>query len=175
LGPLMLAGPGAVEPKPDGTFSITTPFAGEFRVFATGFAPDMFLKDIRYRGASVLNRLISVETTTADFLEIELGARGGQLRGILLDDRRRPLVNVQAVLVPKGINPHPDLYKVAYSDASGRYIMRGIAPGDYTFLAWERPETSYFNAEYVRRFEGRGKAIHVSEGSTDVLDFQVIP
>jgi hypothetical protein len=172
---LALIGPAPVHPASDGTFSIPRLHPGEFRVFAMHLPADMYLKDVPFRGRTGIHQVISLSGSSPNILEIELGTRGGQIRGLLLDEQGRPMPNIQAVLIPRGENPHPDHFKTNYSDASGRYVIRGIAPGNYTLLAWDEPETSYFNSEYVSRFSSKGRDVRVTEGSTEVLNLPVIP
>jgi hypothetical protein len=175
LAVFVFAASRSAKPEGDGTFSIRGLFPAEFRAFATDLPPDMYLKNIRFSGAEALHRPIALTGPNPDSLEIEIGAHGGQLLGVLLDDKGKPVSNAQAVLIPSGENPHPDLYRTAYSDASGRYWLRGIAPGDYTLLAWQRAESSYFDPQYIRNFIGRGKGIRVVEDSRQTVDVQVFP
>jgi 5-hydroxyisourate hydrolase-like protein (transthyretin family) len=164
----------SAEVKADGTFSIAGLFPGEFRAFAADLPPDMYVKDIRFRGADALNGLVGLTGPTTDALDVLIGTKGGQLRGKLLDEQGNPASEVEAVLIPQGDDPRPDYIKTAYSDASGRFTLRGIAPGDYTLLAWQKPEGSYFNPDFVRRFAGVGRVIRISEGSEQTIDVPVI-
>ena len=51
--------------------------------------------------------------------------------------------------------------------------MTGIAPGDYKIFAWENlPNGAEENAEFLERYETRGKVVTVSAGAT-ITDFQV--
>jgi hypothetical protein len=67
------------------------------------------------------------------------------------------------------------LYKTATTDQSGRFSMRGIAPGDYKLFAWEALENfGYFDPDVLRRSEALGKAVQLSEGSKLVAETRVI-
>jgi hypothetical protein len=175
LAYLIVASSHSAKLEDDGGFSIPRLFAGDFRAFATDLPPDMYLKNIRFGGADVLNRPVALTGPTSDSLEIEIGTRGGQLQGVMLDDQGKPVSDAQAVLIPSGEDPHPDLYRAAYSDAAGRYWIRGIAPGDYTLLASQREGEFYFDAQYVRNFIGQGKRIKVVEDSRQTVAIQIIP
>ena len=159
----------------DGTFSINGLFPGEFRPFTMSLPPDMYVKGIRFGGADGLSHVVGLSGPTSDLLQIDLGSRGGRLSGTLVDEKGKPLSDFQAVLIPRSDNDRADLFKTAYSDAAGRYVIRGIAPGDYTILAWKNPQASYFDSNYVRGFTGEGKAVHISEGSIETVNVQVIP
>src|SRR5687768_7975546 len=51
---------------------------------------------------------------------------GGALRGLVLDDRQQPIAGAAVVVAERTGRPH-----VAYTDASGRYRIDGIPPGQY--------------------------------------------
>jgi hypothetical protein len=51
-----------------------------------------------------------------------------------------------------------------------------LPPGEYTLFAWESIEDeAYLNSEFIRNYEGQGKALHVSEGEHLSLQVKVIP
>jgi hypothetical protein len=158
----------------DGLFSIGGIFPGKFRPFAMNLPPDMYVKRMRFGGVDVLDRLISFERPTQDLLEVDIGRRGGKIRGTVLDAEGKPTADVPVVLVPRSVETGLDFMKTTYSDAVGHYALRGIAPGDYTLLAWQKTEGSYYNRDYVLRFEPEGKLVHIAEGSSQAADVQVI-
>jgi hypothetical protein len=64
------------------------------------------------------------------------------------------------------------------ADATGKFNMDGIAPGDYKLFAWEAvPNGAWMNAEFLARYEGRGVAVSVTPtGSTPAKpELKVIP
>ena len=57
-------------------------------------------------------------------------------------------------------------YKTATSDPMGRFSLRGIAPGEYRVYAWAvSPGTAYRNADFMKKYEGRGVAVNVVVGA----------
>jgi hypothetical protein len=135
---------------------------GEYSIEVTALPPS--LRD-RYLKSPSTIRIAGQPVT--DF-EIVLGARGGQLEGAALS-------NAAVVLVPEQRN-RTDLYKSVTSDASGRFRFEGITPGKYLLFAWEDVESDiWYNPEFIRAIEDRGKAIAIVEGSRETLDATVIP
>jgi hypothetical protein len=64
------------------------------------------------------------------------------------------------------------------ADATSKFNMDGIAPGDYKLFAWEAvPNGAWMNAEFLARYEGRGVAVSVTPtGSTPAKpELKVIP
>jgi len=59
------------------------------------------------------------------------------------------------------------LFASATSDSSGRFVFRGVAPGDYRLFAWaSTPPNAYQNAGFVGKFEARAHAVHVVQSGT---------
>ena len=53
--------------------------------------------------------------------------------------------------------------------------MRGLAPGDYTFYAWDDVERGAWESpEFMRAFEGRGRFVRLREGPNDAIELSVV-
>ena len=60
--------------------------------------------------------------------------------------------------------------------AAGRFEIRGLAPGDYEFLAFEQLEQgAWQSAEAMRAEDGRGRRVRIAEGATMTGDLRLIP
>ena len=58
----------------------------------------------------------------------------------------------------------------------GRFTLRSIVPGDYKVFAWDGAENfAYFDPDFLRRYEGGGKTMHIDESARINLDLKVIP
>jgi hypothetical protein len=81
------------------------------------------------------------------------------------------------VLVPEARRrSNSALYVVGTSDASGRFTLRGIAPGDYKVFAWESiPAFAYQNAAFIAKHEDRGKIVRVGQSGTATAELTIIP
>ncbi|HZI50436.1 MAG TPA: carboxypeptidase-like regulatory domain-containing protein, partial [Terriglobia bacterium] len=67
------------------------------------------------------------------------------------------------------------LYVSAISDASGRFTLRGVAPGDYKVFAWESiPAFAHVNAAFLAKHEDRGKLVRVGQQGTVSAELTVI-
>src|SRR5262249_49402243 len=110
-------------------------------------------------------------------LEIVIGTNASRVNGIVVDSRQQPLSNRTVVLVPDVRHRHrADLYKVASTDSSGRFQMRGITPGNYQLFAWENVETgAWQDSDFIRAYEDRGKLMQLNEGRDESVQLTVIP
>jgi hypothetical protein len=91
------------------------------------------------------------------------------------DASGKPLRSASVALVPaEGRRQNRSLYRSVGSDATGRFTMTGVAPGEYTLFAWPPgvPGGSFYNATFLKRYEDRGKAVTVGPSAT--LDVEPI-
>jgi len=162
--------------QPDGTFVMANVNPGDYELVFTGLPPDVYVKEARYGGVDALTQKISINGASSGRLEVGLSTKSGRLTGAVADRDRRPAPDVEAVLIPEGDFRRPDRYKIARTDANGRFLIRGIAPGNYRIYAWESIDRfRYFDSEFVRQFEGSGKIVRIEEGTRGTVDLDLIP
>jgi hypothetical protein len=160
----------------DGTFAMANVNPGDYELVFNGLPPDAYVKEARYGGADALTQKILISGESSSALEIGVSTKSGQLSGIVSARDRRPAPEVEAVLIPEGEFRRSDRYKIARTDANGRFLIRGIAPGNYRIYAWESIDRfRYFDREFVRQFEGSGKIVRIEEGARGTIDLDMIP
>jgi hypothetical protein len=163
----------------DNTFRIPSIFPGDFQVTVSPFMspfswtpatlPDplgnIYVKSIRYGNVDVLREGLRLESHNPDQrLQIVL-ANGGKLEGVVINERNEAMPNVKVALVPDFSNrSRDDLYRVAITDASGKFKMQGIPAGDYRAFAWEEIiDGAWEDADVMRDVEARGKMVRITE------------
>jgi hypothetical protein len=154
--------------RPEGGFTILDAPPGQYEVSApvpSGF----YIKSMRYSGRDVLASGLTIRSIdkSPGVLDIVLGP-GAALDGQILQGGE-PVPGVQIVLVPdpRWDTPRsPDRFKIAATDTTGAFYIRGVAPGRYLAFAFEELEARfYFDPEFLTRFGGRGVPIQVEENS----------
>jgi hypothetical protein len=139
---------------------------------------DVYIKSIRLGTQDVLNGGFRIEDPgIIPPLEIVLGLRSGLLTGSVVSEKQKPLANATVVLIPDSERRRwPDSFVTARTELSGRFTMGRIPPGDYIAFSWEEVEDgAWSDPEFVKRYEERGKKVHVNEGQNSGINITAIP
>jgi hypothetical protein len=168
----------AVTVSADGAFSLAAVPEGRFRVSGVaGLPQDMYVADVRQAAQSVFDSGFDVNARNTNPVEIVLGTGAGTVNGIVLDGPMKVVPGATVVLVPETRRrSNRALYLTTASDASGRFTLRGVAPGDYKLFAWESiPPFAHVNAAFMAKHEDRGKTVHVGQSGTVTAELTIIP
>jgi hypothetical protein len=138
---------------------------------------NIYIESIRMGTHDVLREGLQFNGEENAKIEIVIGTRAGGITGAVLENDQTPSINTTVVLIPdvsrRGI---VEAYKTAITDTAGRFQIEAIPPGDYQAFAWDEVDDGeWLNAEFLRRFEGRGAAIHINEGEKTSISLRVIP
>jgi hypothetical protein len=145
-------------------------------VTVRGLPPDYYVKELRAGQADALERPLLVSGPNASPLRVILSPRGGQMDGVVINDRREPVAGIEAVLVPARGAARIDLYKTAVTDTSGAFAFRGVPPGEYKVFAWEAIESfGYFDEALLRQSDLQGASVHIEESARERVEVRIIP
>jgi hypothetical protein len=133
-----------------------------------------YIKSARYGAADALNPPFHIDT--AGQLDILVSMNAGSLDGIVLDNTQKPFQDATVVLVPDAPRRQRfDLYHAVGSDASGRFRLNGLAPGNYRIFAWDDvPADAWQDPDFLRTYEDRGRPVAITEGSNQNLELRLI-
>jgi hypothetical protein len=162
----------------EGTFSVPAVPEGRFRVSGVaGLGTDLYLADVRQGSMSVFDSGFDVSTRSNDPLQVVIGSGAGTVEGVVRESPSNGFAGATVALVPETARRNNlALYFAAASDASGRFAIRGVPPGDYKLFAWESiPAFAYQNPAFLARHEERGRIVHVVQGGTVNAELNVIP
>ena len=135
-----------------------------------------YVDDVRENGASVYDNGLYVGAQAPGPVEISLKTNGGAIEGVAVDSKQEPKAGAIVSLVPpEGRRQNPALYKIATSDAMGRFVIRGIPPGLYKLFAWDNVQSdAYQNAAFLSKYEEHGRAVSVMSATTTNTQVPVI-
>jgi hypothetical protein len=134
------------------------------------------VKSVRLGDSDALANGLHLYGQAEQSLEIVIGLNGAEVEGVAFENGRDPAANITVVAVPDGSNRgRADLYKRASTDRHGHFAMVGLAPGDYTFYAWDDVERGAWESpEFMRAFEGRGRFVRLREGKNEPVELSMI-
>jgi 5-hydroxyisourate hydrolase-like protein (transthyretin family) len=164
----------------DGSFTLNNVPKGDLRVVVIEDTVPLrtsYIKSIRLGGADILAGGLRIDRQPESQLEITIGTDVGFVDGRVVDARLQPLADVRVALLPEPASrSRTDLYKIATTDASGRFRIEGIAPDNYKLFAWEEVEDgAWLDPRAMRFYEDRGMSIRIAAGSKQTVALPVIP
>lgn len=153
---------------PPGTYSV--------EISDVSAMPDWFLKSAASDGHDATDSGFSVGAGGIT-LDLMASANGGTIDGVVGNQDDEPVADAVVVAAPEvRFRNRPDRYRKAVADQSGHFSLRGLPPGDYTLFAWESVDgEAYYNAEFLRSYEDRGKVMRVREGNRMSVQLRAIP
>jgi protocatechuate 3,4-dioxygenase beta subunit len=168
-----------VTPDADtGEFVISAMAPGIYKITPTPQSlPDAYVEDVRQGVKSVYQDGFTVSDQSTQPIDVHLAGPGGKIEGIVRTGNQEPAVRAMVVLVPEAAK-RQDLarFKTAQADKDGKFILRAIVPGNYTVLAWESvPQSAWFNAEFMKKFESRGQPITIERGASTGMQLTALP
>ena len=167
----------AVIPKADdGTFTIANIPNSRYRVeMGAGLPPDLYLSDVRLGGLNVFDTGFEVGREQIGPLQVSLRSGAATVEGIVRNGDKLVANATVVVIPPDARRENRALYKTAKSDASGKFTIRGVAPGNYKLFAFENAAGGeFYNARFMSKVEFRGKAITIGQGSVSTETLTLI-
>jgi hypothetical protein len=179
-------------PAADGSFTLRNVPPGDYRVFVSPIlVPQLmtsptvppslqntYVKAMRIGDIDLLNGRLRLDRPPESSIEITTATNPGSLGGRVLDSLQRPSTGAIVVLMPEvdRRSQRADLYKTTSTDEAGRFLMEGIAPGDYRVFSWETvAELAWRDPAFMREYEERGRAVSITEGTRQTVDLTSIP
>ena len=167
-------GGGGTEVDAQSNFAISNVVGGEYTL-SVSRPQDAYIKSERMGDRDVLTQGLTVQGPTAP-IEIVISANGARIDGTVVDDHNQPFSGARIILVPEvSKQSRMDLYRTANSDQSGRFSLRGIAPGNYSLFAFERvDEGSWYDPDFLSIYSDYAQSVRVDESSQVTQQLKVI-
>ena len=175
---LATAATGSVDSR-TGEFVLSTLEKGvKFTVALAGFPPDSYIADLRQGGRSLNSDGIAIFDPGEGNVEVTVDPQGGTIEGTVLKPTGEPQERAVVALVPApSLRGNIMRYGRALGDPSGKFTVRGLAPGEYKIFAWNGiPGTvAPQNAEFLAPLESKGIAVTIRAGSSQSVQLTAMP
>jgi hypothetical protein len=164
--------------KADGSFEWKDVPAGHYYIQFSGdesVSSDWFLKSVVVAGRDVTDSGFSVNGGSS-VLDLVASSDGAVVDGLVANTKSEPVANAVVVAVPEPrLRSRTDRYYKTVTDQSGRFTLHGVTPGAYTLIAWESVDgEAYYNPEFLNKYAGQGKALHLTEGERTSVQLQAV-
>src|SRR5439155_929414 len=141
-GIIGLAAIGRAMPSPINDAPGATVFSnvpdGKFAVQVTGLPTGAYITDIRENGVSIFDSGFKADSTVPGEIQVMVNLSDVVVQGEVFDAGQKPVGIAKVVLVPEqSRRMNATLYKTAFTNAAGHFVLHGVAPGMYKVFAWE--------------------------------------
>jgi hypothetical protein len=156
----------------DGKFTLKNLAPG--RYIAHVQMPDtLYVRSVRYRGLDVTENGFEFGGGVPALLLISLSSSGAVVEGRVRGADGIPVPGAVVALTPS--LPRYSRYRETTTDQNGAFTIPGVAPGEYKIYSWDQIETgAYQNAEWLRQYEPRGRAIVAKQDGHEVMSLKAI-
>lgn len=163
----------------DGSFLLRAVQPGVYALSVTDLPEDLYLKAAVQAGENVLDKLLPIGWGKENFrgpVDVQIGADGGRITGVVFDQANNPSSGAQITLVPDGdARLRTDLYRTAITGTDGSFTIRGIMPGDYLLFGWDNLEPyAYLNPEFIRSYQELGTPVRIQPNARASLSPRLV-
>jgi protocatechuate 3,4-dioxygenase beta subunit len=159
----------------DGTFTIIAAVPEASQVQLLGLPQGKYIKSIRFGDREIKNGEMDLSSGVSAPLRIVLGEDGGEVEGNVQKSGAQA-AETEVTLVPGDeYEGRTDLFKRTFTDASGNFQIKDVAPGQYKVFAWEDdPGGSVQSAEFRKAFESRAVSVTVGPSGKASVQLELI-
>jgi hypothetical protein len=172
----MLPFPQPARVEEDGSFHFDNL---NFDVYTVNINPPqgLYVKTIRSGNKDVMIAGLDL-SNGASPLDILIGSNPPQVGGQVVNaETGQPAIAVTVVLVPQEEERQEQayFYQTTNSDQYGNFTLSRVTPGEYQVYAWDDVQDGqWFDPDWMKAYEGKGKILTAKEGSSLSLQLTVI-
>jgi hypothetical protein len=156
----------------DGKFTLKNLAAGRY-IAHVQMSDKLYVRSVRYRGLDVTENGFEFGAGVPALLAISLSASGAVVDGRVRGPDGIPMAGAVVALVPS-VRRY-SRYKETTTDQFGAFTIAGVAPGEYKIYAWDEIETgAYQNAEWLKQYELKGRAIVAKQDGHETMALRAI-
>ena len=161
----------------DGSFTIRGVVPDTYVLGVYGLTGTWFLKSVRFGDEELRDASLRITEGASGTLEVIISPAGGQVEGLVVTAKQEAARAATVVLLPDSSRRNQThLFKTVTTDQNGRFTLTGIAPGDYSLLAFEDLEPgAWQDADYLKQFERSAESLSIRENGHETRQLKLIP
>jgi hypothetical protein len=145
-----------------------------YDVFADNLPNDYYLSAVRYGGVDVKAFGLPGNLVSRAGFEVVLDSRGGSVSGVVTGADGVLWPGASLMLIPDPPQRRLQDYRSISADANGRFIFRGVAPGNYTLVGWlDQIPCDVYDPGGLDRCRSAGASVVVNAGVQNTLTLTV--
>jgi hypothetical protein len=160
----------------DGSFSLAGVDPGPCTVQVFGLPEKYYLKSVRLGENDWVDGAVAV-TANAGTLDVLLSPNAAQVEGVVLDEKQQPAPGATVALAPdERRRGRPDLFRATLADQYGRFVLKGLAPGEYKLFSWAEVESGAAqDPEFLKLYERSGEPVTLRENGRETAQLKLLP
>lgn len=163
--------------KEDGSALFREVAPAPYRVVLNRMPGSLYIKSIHWGTTEITDTALDISNGVPPRTELSvvLGADGGELEGVVTNEKSEPCEAVTVTLIPTGSHRSRPFYKFPTTDAAGKFTIRGIAPGSYKVLAWDKVNNNavMYDPEFLRPYESNAQIVEVLPNGKKSIDLKL--
>lgn len=143
-----------------------------YDVFADNLPDNYYLSAVRAGGVDVRPFGLPGTLVSRAGFDVVLDSRGGRVSGIAAGTDGVAWAGAGLMLIPDPPQRRLQDYRSTSSDANGRFVFHGVAPGNYTLIGWQdQIPCDVYDPGGLDRCRAGGTSVVVNAGAENTLTF----
>jgi hypothetical protein len=161
--------------KQNGSFEFADVTDGDYEIRVYDLPVDSFVKSMHYASAEVLGRSLKIRSGVQGSLQITLSLNGAKIEGTAVDSNSLPVPGARVTLLSDDAEFLKTLVKETTADQQGKFVIRGIRPGDYHLYGWDETERDVWgDGTLVKSLKEKGQQISLGEGEQKQIAVKMV-